>query len=50
MLLFLGMILLRLLTFMSCLQKELVVVVDMVAVKFYYEDVPQEGDKSPTKM
>jgi hypothetical protein len=34
---------------MFCLQKKLIVATDM-AVKLYYKDVPQEGDKSPTKM
>ncbi len=43
------MILLRLLAFMFCLQKELVVAINM-AIKLYYENVPQEGDRSPTKM
>jgi hypothetical protein len=43
------MILLRLLAFMFCLQKELVAAADMV-IKFYCEDVPQDGDRSPAKM
>jgi hypothetical protein len=43
------MVLLKLLAFMFCLQKELVGVVDMV-VRFYCEDIPQEGDRYPTKM
>ncbi len=34
---------------MFCLQKELVRVVDMV-VRLYCEDLPQEGDRYPTKM
>ncbi len=43
------MILLRLLAFMFCLQRELVVAINM-AIKLYYENVPQEGDKSHAKM
>jgi len=39
----------KLLVFMFCLQKELIVVIDM-ALKLYCEDIPQEGDKSPVKM
>ncbi len=34
---------------MFWLQKELAAVADMV-VKFYYENVPSKGEKSPTKM
>ncbi len=34
---------------MFCLQREFATVANM-AVKLYYENVPQEGDKSPTKM
>ncbi len=47
--LFLSMILLRLLAFVFCLHKELATTTNMV-VKLYCEDVPQEGDRSPTKM
>jgi len=34
---------------MFCLQRELVATTNM-AIKFYCEDVPQEGDKSFAKM
>ncbi len=43
------MILLKILTFMFYLQKELTSIVNM-AVKLYYEDILKEGERSPTKM
>jgi hypothetical protein len=43
------MILLKILTFMFWLQRELATVANMV-IKLYYENVPLKGDKSLAKM
>jgi hypothetical protein len=43
------MILLKILTFMFCLQKELTYAVNM-AIKLYCEDILKEGERSPAKM
>jgi hypothetical protein len=43
------MFLLKVLEFLWCLQRELASMAFMV-VKLYYEEVPQEGDRYPTKL